>query len=292
MSEDSSAKRRRYSTEPDVEVEVEGEVFNVHSQPLMLASAVFQRMLEHDMQESNAGRIRLVGKLKEEFRSILPWVSVNRQGARTVTSGNFPVLLRWADEYQLGELEDACEQFLLSESPVSPEALKTAVEFNLERRVAQCTEAILQDIRAHVMCLQQVADHDGIMAKFWPAVFQAAGVRTSEPISGRPSMETLWPLIASAVHAFETTMGRREFNRLECNRKVKLIKNASVLKSLCETAGCPWTEGMACCAGRTGTMIRRESFGIKLAFDFEGHADDYYSDYYYLPAGTIVSASV
>ena len=64
-------KRRRYSREPDLDVEVDGEVFHVGAHVLMMTSDVFARMLETEMREVNEGRVVLPGTHKDEFRALL-----------------------------------------------------------------------------------------------------------------------------------------------------------------------------------------------------------------------------
>ena len=72
---DHDVKRRRFSVEPDITVLVEGDVFRLHSQPLMMKSSVFRRMLESQMSEAADRNIRLDGKLEYEFVQVLPFFS-------------------------------------------------------------------------------------------------------------------------------------------------------------------------------------------------------------------------
>merc|ERR1719287_107665 len=92
-----TAKRRRYSREPDLDVEVEGEIFKVSACVLMLASDVFAQMLECGLRESQEGRIVLPGKSKEEFREVLTHLTP-RGGAAPppIKAEHVPFLLRWA----------------------------------------------------------------------------------------------------------------------------------------------------------------------------------------------------
>ena len=68
-----AAERPRYSEvlEPDLEIEVEGEVFRMHSFVLMYQSPVFATMLKAGMRENQEGRIKLEGKKKVEFAEFL-----------------------------------------------------------------------------------------------------------------------------------------------------------------------------------------------------------------------------
>lgn len=121
--------------------EVEGEIFRLRSQILMLSSPVFQQMLLSDMKEAHEGRIVLKEKLREEFRLVLPWLSEVNKAKLKVTIDSAPVCLRWADEYEIEELRATCEAFYLAQDPNSPAALDVAVEFGLHSRTEQCAKA-------------------------------------------------------------------------------------------------------------------------------------------------------
>jgi len=190
-------KRRRYCTDPDLQVEVEGESFPVRSLLLMLASPVFGRMLESDMRETHEGRIYLPGKSKDEFKQVLPWLN-DLEPKVAVTVETLPVLLRWAQEYEIDRLTAACERFL-SDVDVSVTELKLALDFNLKERTAQCLSAISADVAKHIGDLQQIASQGEVMRHLWPSIFAAAGL-TAPPKSLQTGVSAeLWPLIKAAV---------------------------------------------------------------------------------------------
>lgn len=190
-------KRRRYCTDPDLQVEVDGESFPVRSLLLMLASPVFGRMLETDMREMHEGRIQLPGKSKDEFKKVLPWLN-DLEPKVSVTIETLPTLLRWAREYEIERLTAACERFL-SDVDVSVPELKLALDFNLKERTAQCISAISADIARHIGDLQQIAAQGEVMKHLWPSIFIAAGL----PAPSKPLMmgvsSDIWPLIRAAV---------------------------------------------------------------------------------------------
>merc|ERR1712166_374303 len=111
-------KRPRFSMEPDLEIEVEGQIFQVHSYPVMEASLVFRKMLQNDMVEAQSGRITLNGKSKEEFDQVRLWLTIGRSQPK-VTKDHLSMLLRWADEYEIEHMLQACEKYLLKQPSAS-----------------------------------------------------------------------------------------------------------------------------------------------------------------------------
>eukprot|EP01062_Namystynia_karyoxenos_P073336 TRINITY_DN70138_c0_g1_i1.p1 TRINITY_DN70138_c0_g1~~TRINITY_DN70138_c0_g1_i1.p1 ORF type:complete len:391 (+),score=79.83 TRINITY_DN70138_c0_g1_i1:75-1175(+) len=114
----AGAKRPRLSFEPDLDVEVEGEVFRVFSQTMARASPVWHSMLESGMSEST-GRIVMEGKSKRVFQLVLGFIDpffCTEQGAGPqVTAENVGELLSWAEEFDIALLRARCEHFLISE---------------------------------------------------------------------------------------------------------------------------------------------------------------------------------
>lgn len=136
------AKRRRFSPQPDLEVEVEGEVFPVHSYVLTSRSPVFAAMLDSGMCESQEGRIRLKGKSKAEFCEFLRHLDNGSAELPEITGETVPRLLHWADEYGVDGLRQRCEAFLLKQPADGLEALKQAVRYQLAQRRDQCVKEL------------------------------------------------------------------------------------------------------------------------------------------------------
>ena len=114
MHEHPDSKRRKcYSTEPDVRLEVEGEIFHLQSQLLMFASPVFRTMLEMERwSEGQEGYIRLPGKSKDEFRHVLPFLDTMGASSDALVGLQPDAvvrLLHWAREYDIQGLRRACE---------------------------------------------------------------------------------------------------------------------------------------------------------------------------------------
>lgn len=229
MVKKAPVKRPRFSVDPDLEIQVQGEVFYVHSLPIMTASPVFRGMLENDMIESQTGRITLPGKSKEEFREVLPWLGLatSVMGA-VVTAENLLVLLKWANEYDIEPLQRACEQYRLQQ-PVDAEALKIAVQFRMAKRVEQCLGVISQDLGKCVCALGEFTDDPSIMEALWPVLFKAAGLSPpAEPLPVAPSVLQLWPVIQTAV---TSTSPRITIKTLPGKKKHSRSKPAALLLS-------------------------------------------------------------
>eukprot|EP00746_Dinoflagellata_sp_MGD_P086100 gnl/MRDRNA2_/MRDRNA2_340597_c0_seq1.p2 gnl/MRDRNA2_/MRDRNA2_340597_c0~~gnl/MRDRNA2_/MRDRNA2_340597_c0_seq1.p2 ORF type:complete len:167 (+),score=24.88 gnl/MRDRNA2_/MRDRNA2_340597_c0_seq1:157-657(+) len=148
------AKRRCFLHGPDLKVLIEEEVFNLYSQDLIAASAVFKHMLEAGMRESREGQITLPGKCKEEFRLLLTHVVPVRAAFPDITDESVPVLLKWGDEYQMDGLIARCEEHLIkSVSPQSNkgvivEHIALAIEYNLEKLKDHCEGIIIRQYRS------------------------------------------------------------------------------------------------------------------------------------------------
>eukprot|EP00928_Gymnodinium_smaydae_P036802 TRINITY_DN25673_c0_g1_i1.p1 TRINITY_DN25673_c0_g1~~TRINITY_DN25673_c0_g1_i1.p1 ORF type:complete len:293 (+),score=51.95 TRINITY_DN25673_c0_g1_i1:105-983(+) len=202
--DDPATKRpRRYSLDPDLAVEVEGETFWLHAHTLMAASPVFHQMLVSGMSESLDGRIVLPGKLKEEFRQVLGHLdTLGGREPPAVTAESSLTLLRWADEYQMEVLKCRVEQFYLTTQEKDLKALKLAVDYRMEALQHDCVAAISRDVIGNRQALQEYADHIPVMELLWPAIFKAAGLPEPEGrIEGQPTIQMLWPLISRAVEA-------------------------------------------------------------------------------------------
>merc|ERR1712137_1396916 len=130
--------------------------FEVHSQLLMLASPVFKAMLEADMNEADDGLMRLPGKCKAEFEAVYAFIGT-LQEAPAIEFGSIPMLLRWADEYDIEKLRTACERELMKHEP-SIDILQSAVQHGLADCRAKCIDTITFDLPSHIGALEAVVD--------------------------------------------------------------------------------------------------------------------------------------
>jgi len=143
-------KRPRFSIDPDLEVEVEGEVFNVHSFVLMSQSLVFRQMLTGGMCEAETGRISLAGKTKAEFMEFL--CHLQSPGSGTPPELTFDVakwLVAWADEYGVPVLKTRCEETLVNEGKLGWDTLELATKFRLEELRQSSVFEIANDVFLH-----------------------------------------------------------------------------------------------------------------------------------------------
>ncbi|CAE7394059.1 Klhl10 [Symbiodinium microadriaticum] len=127
-------KRARFSMEPDVEVELDGGVLQVHSHVLMAASEVFANMLQSGMQEAQSGRIVLKEMALDDFKVVLKHLDL-RGGSLPppITEDNLELLLENADEYQILGLKERCQNFLLKLAKRKPEyVLELSDQYDLE----------------------------------------------------------------------------------------------------------------------------------------------------------------
>lgn len=254
------AKRAKYSWDPDLEVEVEGRVFQVHSFVLMAASPVFRGMLTAGMKEGREGRVALAGKRSEEFAVVLQHLDTAGGGEPPeVEHEHLEILLRWADEYQMEMLRARIERVLLQQRADDVSALKVAVDFGLSERRRQCVEAISKNISKHLFSLQRHVDDASILEGLWPAIFRAAGIHEpTEPITGSPRLAVVWPLIVKACTG-EQSEPFRSADEIDPGMRVQIIRDVKRLKALCRAVG--WEAGMQNCAGHVGEVLARDADG-------------------------------
>lgn len=142
-----ASKRRRYSLECDVEIEVaNGETLQVHSHVLMTASEVFANMLTSDMQEARTGRILLKDKSKADLEEVLQHLDLRSgAGPPPVTDQNVEVLLQFADEYEVTGLRHRCISSMKELAKTKPlDSLDLACKFNMPEVVRACVEQLLE----------------------------------------------------------------------------------------------------------------------------------------------------
>jgi len=233
-------KRVRFSREPDLEVELEGEVVQVCAHVLMFASDVFAKMLESDMSESMCARISLVGKTKKEFEHLLKHID-QRGGAElpAINRQNVKMLLQLADEYQITGVRSRCRRYLL-------DGLKLSVESQSQQRnsslAARCLRAShrasdrervattfalactfgLHEVRTAAWAQMQVNIQDYastvapyindpiVVASMVPELRKALKLpaeATKDMPNNKSSADMLWPLLAHACALGKKTFG-------------------------------------------------------------------------------------
>ena len=128
-------KRMRFSCEPDLDIEIEGEIVRANSTTLMMASKVFASMLGSDLSEGLTGRIKLPEKKRADFGLVMLHIDL-RGGAAPpqINADSVEVLLRWSDEYDMGGLKSRCQEFLADSNYTDHDelALTLSLEFGFK----------------------------------------------------------------------------------------------------------------------------------------------------------------
>ena len=190
-----AAKRARAA--PDLKVKVDDGELEVHSLILELASPVFEKMLNSDMQEGKGNSIQLPGKCKAELESFYKSLQLCTMEALTVQSVAF--LVKWADEYQVDALKARCESFLLDQD-VDAAALRFAVTFGLNKRARQCLRAMRENLEQHIGDLEILTETgcEEYLKELWPLIPAAAGV-SSMSLPPAEHVKSMWPFLAQSV---------------------------------------------------------------------------------------------
>ena len=204
-----------FSAEPDLQVQIAECIVEVHSQVLMIASAVWRNMLTNGMLEGVNGTVNLMDKDPEEFK--LFYGMLHTSTVEPLTDQSAMVLSRWADEYQVEALKSICEDHLIKNvSHNSQAALLHAVHCNLPRRLRQCMDFMLSDLGNHInkLALFAVPGHEALMQEVWQAVCnkvcygghsrylvpQGEQLR-DKPIPPLDHVRSMWPFMVASLQA-------------------------------------------------------------------------------------------
>eukprot|EP00418_Pyrodinium_bahamense_P065775 CAMPEP_0179085822 /NCGR_PEP_ID=MMETSP0796-20121207/38890_1 /TAXON_ID=73915 /ORGANISM="Pyrodinium bahamense, Strain pbaha01" /LENGTH=196 /DNA_ID=CAMNT_0020783269 /DNA_START=57 /DNA_END=647 /DNA_ORIENTATION=- len=104
---------------------------------LMVASPVFRKMLDSGMKEAKEQKIQLPGKSMEEFHVFMSFLVPGSSRCAKFTINNIDFLLQWFHEYEILDLTDECESFLMLQ-PCSLERLLQAKRFGLSEQYKRC----------------------------------------------------------------------------------------------------------------------------------------------------------
>ncbi|XP_068715757.1 BTB and MATH domain-containing protein 36-like [Montipora foliosa] len=124
----------------DVVLIVEDKKFHVHKGTLSMWSPVFEKMFCGEFKEKTASEIPLPGKKAAEIREML---LVIYPTSKSVNEENCYYLLSLAREYQMEQLTERCERYLLQREKTPHQAIDFLVlanEFPMEELCKQCVE--------------------------------------------------------------------------------------------------------------------------------------------------------
>lgn len=99
----------------DVTIHVEQKTFHVNKTILELWSKVFKQMFESGMKESQSSEVTLHGESATEFDQVLK--KLYPPCTFPITLENVDIFLKYADKYQMDELKEQCENFLMTQNP-------------------------------------------------------------------------------------------------------------------------------------------------------------------------------
>ena len=202
----------------------------MHSRDLMGASDVFANMLESDMREGEEGQIALPGKSKEEFQTLMQYISVAYGGATPypdIKKDNVQLLLKWADEYQMAGLRSRCKKSLKNEIRGYCEKglvgrLHLAAEYKLEDLQEKASKQLAGRIFKYRCEAAQLIDDPSIMKVLLPALFKEA--RLEPPLelpTEKLEAQDLWPFVTRSLEAMQG------FKKLEdCHWLAKKLSSA------------------------------------------------------------------
>jgi len=99
----------------DVVLVVENQRFQVHRSTLAMWSPVFEKMFTSEFKEKSLCEIPLPGKKASEIKELLLIIYpvTSEKAWKTVTDQNCYYLLKLADEYQMEDIPNRCEDILV-----------------------------------------------------------------------------------------------------------------------------------------------------------------------------------
>ena len=124
----------------DVVLVVEDKRFHVHKGTLSMWSPVFEKMFSSEFREKSASEIPLPGKNAAEIKEML---LVIYPTSKPISENNCYSLLSLAREYQMEQLTERCEKYLLQREKTPHQAIDFLVlanEFTMEDLSKQCVE--------------------------------------------------------------------------------------------------------------------------------------------------------
>jgi len=142
----------------DVVLVVEDNRFHVHRSTLSMWSPVFERMFSCGNMERNANEITLPGKKAHEIKDMLLAIYPT---SKPISEENCYYLLSLAQEYQMEQLTERCETYLLQREKTPFQAIDFLViahSFNMAELRRQCIEIAkhmsLSELRKHEKYMQ------------------------------------------------------------------------------------------------------------------------------------------
>lgn len=206
-SASTSIKRQRFSTEPDLAVDIDGEQVMVNSFVLMVASPVFRQMLQTPMEEHHTGEIKLPGKSRSEFAVFVD--SLQLATMKPLTNESAVFLSVWANEYDVAALTEMCENHMIAHMPVDAntfeECFGHAMQHNLPRRASQCIAVAKKEL-PQFMNIDRIraliVSDSNLFKEVWPEICKAAGLAHTMGLQDPPAqeiIESMWPFVCTAI---------------------------------------------------------------------------------------------
>lgn len=137
----------------DVVLVVEEKKFHVHKGTLSMWSPVFEKMFCSEFKEKSSSEIPLPGKKAKEVKEMLLVVYPT---SKPINEDNCYYLLSLAREYQMEQLTERCEKYLLKREKTPHQAvdfLVLANEYSMEELCRQCVEIAkhisISELRRH-----------------------------------------------------------------------------------------------------------------------------------------------
>jgi hypothetical protein len=153
-----------------VQVVVEDAVVEESSIILTSASPVFLRMITSGMRETESGRVELTGKSKSEFEAVMKFLRPRTARSMRIATENVDFLVKWFDEYEMMDLKNECEEFLMG-LPCTTDRLMQAHRFSLRRQYDRCLKEIGDNFES--ASLEHVAAVPEIIKELVPLMQQS-----------------------------------------------------------------------------------------------------------------------
>lgn len=165
---------------------------------------MFRDLLNDESSGEYKSTLQLPGKSKEDFDLFLQALLPASMRFHTLADeGVYMSLVRWAHEFEVANLRELCEDHLIKSVAVDEASLGHALEYGLQRRLAQCLAEMKTDLPRYVDVLGSLAAGDTTrpqLEELWPLLCEAAAVTPYE-LPPSDHVRALWPFIASSIRS-------------------------------------------------------------------------------------------
>jgi len=167
-------------------LKVKEQIFWVSREGLAELSPVFETLLYGSFQEATSNIVPLPGKKSKEILELLRCSFRSGPNLKPVDDRNVPILVKFADEYQIAHLMDECTKILMKQIPAISGNQKKIIDLltvAVQYKVKPVARALFPIIACFHLC-QLKAITKKFPAEVRCAIFIQVAVNVQDPCNG------------------------------------------------------------------------------------------------------------